>query len=155
MQKFSLGDQCFELWIRLLLTRDAIHRARANELRPFGITSRQAAIMLAVKAITGAPTPSEISRYILREPHSVSRLVAAMEKAGLVRKVNDRHRKNLVRIEITEKGDQAYEQSRKRESIYRIMSVLTEEEQQQLYAYLEKLLKKGLEEIGKKVIPFR
>ena len=56
-------------------------------------------------------------------------------------------RKNLVRVSMTEKGKQAYEQSTKRKSIHKVMSVLSEQERQQLLASLEKLRNRALKEI--------
>ena len=69
-----------------------------------------------------------------------------MEKQGLVKKVKDLDRKNLVRITLTEEGHQAYRESIKRESIHRIMSSLSEEERQQLKSSLLKLRDTALEE---------
>jgi len=114
----------------------------------YRITPEQAAILFIVQAIGEKATPAEISRWLFREPHSVSGLLARMEKQGLVRKVKDLERKNLVRVVITEEGQKAYQQSTKRESIHRIMSSLSEEDRQQLRSYLEVLQNKALEELG-------
>jgi len=76
-----------------------------------------------------------------------------MEREGLVRKVKDLDRKNLVRVAITEKGHQVYRQSTKIESIRKVLSSLSKEEQQQLMSYLETLRDKALEELGVKSKP--
>ena len=89
------------------------------------IFSIEAAVFFIVEVLVNKPTVSEIARWLLREPHSVSGLVTRMERRGLVKKVSDPHRKNLVRVTITEKGRQYYHQSTKRESIHGIMSSLT------------------------------
>ena len=104
-----------------------MYKARTRELFQYGITPAEAAVLVIVQAIGEKATPAEISRWLFREPHSISGLLARMEKQGLVRKVKDLDRKNLVRVVITEKGQQAYQQSTKRESIHRIMSSLSEE----------------------------
>ena len=71
-----------------------------------------------------------------------------MERKGLVRKVKDLRRKNLVRVVLTEKGHKAYKRAIKRELVHRVLSVLSEEEHQQLRACLQKLRDKAFEEIG-------
>jgi len=70
-----------------------------------------------------------------------------MEKRGLVRKRKDPDRKNLIRVDLTEKGKQAYEKSSGRESIHHIISALSKEEHQQLSLYLQKLRDRALEEL--------
>jgi DNA-binding MarR family transcriptional regulator len=62
-----------------------------------------------------------------------------MEKKGLITKVKDSDRKNMWRVALTEKGQNAYRQSVKRESIHAAMSSLSEKERLQLGSYLEKL----------------
>jgi len=64
-----------------------------------------------------------------------------------LRKTQDLDRKNLVRVSITEKGQQAYHKSTMRKSIRKIMSSLSEEERQQLRSYLEKLQNKAFKEL--------
>jgi DNA-binding MarR family transcriptional regulator len=73
-----------------------------------------------------------------------------MEKQGLVRRVKDLSRKNMVRVELTEKGHEACNRSAKRESMYKILSSLSDEERQQLCLYLRKLRDKALRLIQKK-----
>jgi len=154
MEDISREDPDYKLWLRLHQTRYAICRARAKELSVFGLTPVQAEVLFIVQAIGTGATPTEISRWIFREPHSVSRLVRQMEKAGLVRRSKDLGRKNMVRVSITEKGRQAYTHCIKRESIHNIMSVLSKAESQQLNLYLEKLLNKALATLGKEWLPF-
>jgi len=148
MEEFQHTDEDYNLWWLMLLMRRIMYKARARELFQYRITPEQAAILFIVQAIGEKATPAEISRWLFREPHSVSGLLARMEKQGLVRKVKDLERKNLVRVVITEEGQQAYQQSTKRESIHRIMSSLSEEDRQQLRSYLEVLQNKALEELG-------
>jgi len=73
--------------------------------------------LFVVQSTRERATPSEISRWLLREPHSTSGLITRMEKDGLVTKVDDLERKNMLRVAMTEKGREAYEKSTDRESI--------------------------------------
>ena len=82
---------------------DATLRARQKELDRYGISAAQAAVLFIIQAIGEKATPAEITRWLFREPHSVSGMLSRMEKQGLVRKVKDLDGKNLVRIAMTEK----------------------------------------------------
>jgi DNA-binding MarR family transcriptional regulator len=71
-----------------------------------------------------------------------------MEKQGLVRKVNDLDKKNMVRVYLTDEGQQVYRKAAKRESIREIMSCLSDEECRQLISSLRKLRNKALKKLG-------
>jgi len=142
------ADRDYELWWLIMHMRRAMHKARGKELSKYGITPEEAAVLFTIQAISHAATPAEISRWLLREPHSISGLLNRMQKEGLITKAKDLERKNLVRVAMTEKGRQAYSQSTKRESIHRILTALSEKECQQIRTCLEKLRNKALEELG-------
>lgn len=149
MEKSILDDFDYELWRLLFTTRRTILKAFQKELNQYGISARHAGILLAVQAIGDKATPVQIARWLFRERSSVCEILDRMEKQGLVRKVRDLGRKNLVRVSLTEKGREASYYASKRESIHRVMCVLSEEERQQLRYYLQMLRDKGLEEIAK------
>jgi len=141
-------DRDYELWVLLHQACDAMARARENELIPVGISRMQAAVLFIVKAIEGPATPAEISRWLFREPHTVSGLLERMEKQGLVRKVKDLERKNLIRVLFTETGEEAYQRSREMKVIRKILSCLSPKERDNLRAYVETLRNKALGELG-------
>lgn len=135
----------------LVLLEQACHIAqetRDRELSRFGITGEQAAVLFAVKAIGDKATPAEISRWTLRESQSTSAILDRMEKAGLVAKVKDLDRKNMVRIAMTEKGERAYRESMKRKSSQKLLSPLSEAERQELRSYLERVRNRALRVLG-------
>lgn len=140
-------DPDYELWVLLCQACDATRRARENEVREFGISMMQAAVLFIVKTIGERATPAEISRWLFREPHTVSGLLDRMEKQGLVRRLNNLERKNLVRVVITEKGEEVYQRSREMKVIGTILSCLSPKQRQNLRAYLETLRDKTLEEL--------
>lgn len=144
MENSSFTDQDFNLWRLLVETRDVILKVRAKELRQYNISTGESAALFIIQAIGDKATPAEISRWLVRERHSVSELVSRMEKEGLVRKEKDLDRRNLVRVVLTEKGYEAYRQTTKRKSIHKMMSSLSEEERQQLRSCLQKLRNKAL-----------
>ena len=141
-------DRDYELLVLLHQTCDAMLRARGNDLKQIGISRRQAAVLFIVKAVTVAATPAEVSRWLFREPHTVSELLNRMEKHGLVRKIKNLERKNMIRIVITEKGEQAYQRSREMKVIRKILSCVSPKERDNLRTYLKRLRDKALGEIG-------
>ena len=149
MKDFSSKDLDFDLWVLLRRTSHVVLKARDRELAKYGISAVQAAVLFLVRELGRDAIPAEISRQLLRDAHSVSGLLSRMEKDGLVRKVKDLDRKNLIRVELTEKGKQAYNESTKRESISGIMSSLPDKEQRQLMSYLRTVRDTALKELGK------
>ena len=148
-------DLDFKTWWLLYQTRDVISHIRNKELSQYGISIEQASILFIVKNLTDLKrksTPGEISKWVLREPHSVSKILTRMEKGGFVKKTSGfGKKKNEVHISLTEKGEQAYNYSLKRSSIYKVMSCFTKEECLQLSALLVKLRDKGLQDMTKKI----
>ena len=148
MKDTSVANEAYKLWVRLHQSTHAIQKARDRELRPLGISTMYAAVLFVVQANDSRATPAEISRWIFRERHTVIGVLNRMEKKGLIRRVRDLDRKNLVRIALTEKGRKAYDESMKTEEINRIISVLSKEECRQLDSGLDKVLNKALTDLG-------
>jgi MarR family transcriptional regulator, organic hydroperoxide resistance regulator len=145
---FSAQDEDQDLWLLLTHTRYAVFRAREKELQRYGVSPEQVSLLFTVQALGNKATPAALSRHILRQPHTVSALVDRMARRGLVKKVKDLDRKNLVRVVLTEKGQKTYELSTKRGPIHRIMSELSAKEKQEFKDYLVRLLAKARREIG-------
>jgi DNA-binding MarR family transcriptional regulator len=141
-------DQDYNLWVLMRQTRDAMTKAREKELEKYGISSIQAAVLFTVQAIGPEATPAEISRRLVREPHSVSGLLSRMEKQGLVKRVKDLPKRNMVRVVMTEKGEAAYDLSTKRITMHEIIAVLSEEEKRRLWDDLEKMRDRAMKLAG-------
>jgi len=82
-------------------------------------------------------TPAEISKQLLRAPSTTTELIDRMVDQGLVRKVQDLERKNMVRVEMTELGQNLYAKSVKVEYFSKIFSKLTPRRRHSLIAYLD------------------
>jgi DNA-binding MarR family transcriptional regulator len=70
-----------------------------------------------------------------------------MEKQGLVSRTRDSRRKNVSRIVLTDKGEQAFKRQKEVGAIARILSDLTPEESETVMIALEKLRQKAIEEM--------
>jgi DNA-binding MarR family transcriptional regulator len=125
-----------------------LFKAREKELSKLGVTAMEAAVLNIVRAIGSEATPAEISRWLLREPHSVSGLLNRMVKRGLIKKTKDLKWKNLIRVTITDKGKEAYEKSLSAVSVDNVVSALSADECEKLSSYLMKLRSRALEEIN-------
>lgn len=143
-----LSNPIYQLWVLLAQTRRALLRLRQIELNLYGISTKQSALMFTVEAITEKATIAEISRWLFLEPHGVSELVTRTERKGLVRRVRDLGNKRLVRVNLTKRGAEICNKSRKLESVTGIMSCLSENERQQLASYLYRVRDRALEEMG-------
>jgi len=154
-KKDITNDLSFKTWWLLHQSRDVMMRIRSKELSQYGISTEQAATLFAIKNLIDLKrksTPGEISKWTLREPHSVSKILARMEKEGFINKTSGLgKKKNEVHISLTEKGQQAYNNSLKRTSINEVMSCFSREECLQLNELLAKLRDKGLQDLTKRI----
>ena len=141
-------DKDYRLWVLLQQTSDILFEIRETELREDGLTAMHAAALLVIKTIGDKATPAEIARWMVRKPHSISGLLSRMEKAKLIKRTKDLHRKNLVRVSMTEKGEEAYRLAMKRKVLQKIISSLSAEQHKQLVSCLEVLRNSGLKEMG-------
>ena len=141
----------YEIWGLLSQVSDAMLKARGSELSPFGLTSVQAGVMYVVKVLQskGIPaTPSEISRWVVREPHTISTLLVRMQKHGLVTLARSSQGRPQVLVSLTEKGEDLYRgQTESRRVIPEILETLSPEERRQFRSFLERLRQRALEKL--------
>lgn len=154
MRKEALNDSNHKLCVLLWQTRDALFKARQNELRQFGVTISEASVLFFVSTIGPNITPMKISQWLFREPQSVSELINRMRKKGLVVKTKDLKKKNMVRISLTEKGKEIYKHTVKTRFVIKdILNCLSEEEKQQLWTLLDKVRNRAIEDLKLKHKP--
>jgi len=133
------------LWARLFMATKVVERAREIELSRVNVSLIQAMVLYALKITPEPLTPSKLARMLCREPHSMSALIDRMEAQGLVEKKHDLARKNLVRVVVTAKGDEAFQRQRSVNAVTNITSSLTKEEREALGTFVDKLRLKATE----------
>lgn len=139
----------YDTYVLLQRVTYMIRRAREYEVKQeLGITLAKTVAILAIKAADNPITPSELSRKIHREAHSVHELVNRMEKDGLVIKVKDPRWSRKVIIELTPKGEEINTRARNSSIIKKIFSSLSTKERKNFYSYVEKLRLKTLTEFA-------
>ena len=139
------------VWQMLARTDHIITKLRQKELRHYRMTMNEAVVLFTVLRLKRLATPATISRQLFWERHTVSEQLKGMEKKGLIRKVRDLGRQNRIRVEPTEKGLQAYRDSARRKSTRGIMSVLTRQEQAQLWSLLAKVRGRAIQKAGLRI----
>lgn len=140
-------DELYALWWKIIRTQRLVVKSRTKELfQKHQITGAEAAALFAIKVIGSEATPASISRFLLRTPHSIWSLLERMEREGCIKRVKDLERKNQVRVVLTAEGERIYRESSSRESIHKIMYVLSDKERRQLSSYLDKLQEAAIAE---------
>jgi DNA-binding MarR family transcriptional regulator len=145
---FSDGDKDHDLFQLFGRCYYLTKRARERELQRYHLTPEQVQVLFFVRIMKDRATPAEISRVVLRKPHTVSSLVDRMVKRGLLIKREHAKYRNRLRLQITEKGEEYYQLSAKRGPIRRILSTLDEEDRKVFRQLLEKISEKAADELG-------
>jgi DNA-binding MarR family transcriptional regulator len=127
-------------------TADRLHSAAIHLLRRLRVRDRESGVgpaqlsALSVLVFGGPRSLGELAEAEQVRPPTMSRIVAGLEREGLVRRhATDDGRR--VRLEASAKGTKILQQGRKRrvESLAKALSSLSEEEQQQLGELVELL----------------
>jgi DNA-binding MarR family transcriptional regulator len=137
--RIPIPDTDYELVRLTHVTREAINKLRQRELYQIGIHGRRSAILLTIDLLGDNATPNAIAELLFRRRHTISDLLTKMEVEGIIKKVYDLKKKNMVRVIFTEKGRRIMQQTHNRESIHTVMTVLSSAEQKQLHSILYKL----------------
>jgi len=138
------------LWHMMVTTNHVVGKARGKELRRYGLTKNDSLVLFAVLRLKGLATPASLSRETLWEPHTVSELLTSMETRGLIKKRRDLKRRNVIRVDASEKGLEAYRGSSRGKSTQDTLSALTKEEQLQLWTLLAKVRERAMQNLGLK-----
>ena len=143
MEEITARDS--SLYARLLLgrARHLMIKARTKELTPYHISPRQANVLFVLYNLGHKATLSELAKHTDREKNTLSIQLTRMERDGIVNKVRETPKSTLISFELTEKGIVTYNYAKKSKTIKQIMSVLSEEERQELIAILKKIINKA------------
>ncbi|MFC1970396.1 MarR family winged helix-turn-helix transcriptional regulator [Chloroflexota bacterium] len=139
MEPVSSGAQFFEIWSLLCRVERLVRKSRAAELRVHGLSGAETGVLHVVNDMYGEATAAEISRQLIKEPHTISSLLTRMIRKGLLTRKRDKNRRNILRISLTEKGNKAFNQALNADSLSKIMFDFSEEEIEGLKSFLQKL----------------
>lgn len=146
------SDEDFIIWALLNQAKDTLFKVRGNELNQYGISATESQVLFTINDIGGKVTPAAISRRVYREHNTVTALLGRMEKKGLIKKERDQERKNIWRIEMTEKGKEIFRRSAKMESIHAVISILSAREVKNMETYLRRIRDNALKQLTKESV---
>ena len=132
-------------WMRLFRTYKVLERAREVELAKADLSLAQAGVLYFLKDAKEPLTPSKLARLMYKEPHTISGLISRMEARGLVHKKKDLGRKNLVRVSLTKKGEEAFKRQLGKTAVMNVTSCLSKTDLDKLNVLSDKLRAKGVE----------
>jgi DNA-binding MarR family transcriptional regulator len=135
-------SQDSHMYARLLIgkVRHFMLKARQKELAPLHVTPEQAFILFILYNLGHKGTLGELAKHSGRAINTISKQLIIMEEDGLIKKVREIRKSNIVMVELTEKGIDIFKKSNVLMTDKRILSVLTEEERQLLILTMKKIL---------------
>jgi DNA-binding MarR family transcriptional regulator len=103
-----LTQQDFERLLEFRVTLRRFQRWSEDQARAAGLTHVQHQLLVAIKGHPESepPTIGDLAGYLLLRPHSAVELVDRAEAAGLVRRTPDRDDGRVVRVQLTEAGEE-------------------------------------------------
>jgi DNA-binding MarR family transcriptional regulator len=135
----------YRLYVVFKHTFEAIQRCREADLKKYDITPEQASALILLKNIGDKATPTEVSGWLFRKPHTVLNLLRRMQKQSLVDMTPDTRNKHIIRIKLTEKGYRVYCHVIQYTSAADTLGRLSKKEQQQLCSLLQFVKEKAME----------
>jgi MarR family transcriptional regulator, organic hydroperoxide resistance regulator len=133
----------YRLYVVFKHTFEAIQRCREADLKKYNITPEQATALILLNNIGEKATPTEVSGWLFRKPHTVLNLLRRMQKQGLVNMTPDSRNKHIIRIKLTAKGYKIYCHVIQYTSAADTLGSLSKEEQQQLWSLLQSVKEKA------------
>ena len=130
----------FALWLLICKVSHDIILLRQRELAQYDIPERQLHVLRTIQRIGPNPTLTEVAKQVERQVHVISKQVKRMEDDGLLNRVKNTPKKNVLRLELTEKGLELIKVADKSRSIDSIFSSLSDEDRQHLELTLDKIL---------------
>ena len=143
----DLNQEYYRLWVLLRQVGHLMTELRRADLLVYGMSPAQAATLRSTANLGKKATPAEISRWLMRKPHTITHLLNRMEEVGQIKKVKDLKRKNQIRIALTEKGEHDYDIIKNVEYPHPILGFLNNQEKQTMELFLDKIRTRLLEEL--------
>jgi len=132
-------------YLRYLIIRAGFFliRTRRLELARYHISPHQVYLLSILYTLGRGTTLKELSWQTDRKINTLSVNMTKMERLGLVKKVRPTPNSIHLSYELEEKGIETHLKCQKPKAIKEIMSVLSEEENQQLKLILGKIVNKA------------
>ena len=143
-------DSNYNLYLLLYLTQSALFDARYREIKGFGLTTMELALLTVVDGLGEKATPAEIARWMMRRRPTVSGLLDRMERNGLVERSAYRNSRKSKLVTMTDRGRKALDMANEKDVWRTIIGAMPDEDFRQLWSLLEKLKDAALAHPGEK-----
>ena len=145
--KFQFTNQRLTTWILCRQTYNLVFKCEDTVFAKAGLTTQKHAVLAAVNYIDDPVTVTEVAHWLDRNPNGISTLVDRMEKDGLVERARDLRDRRSVRLVMTRKGKDIFEQATISgwELVQEILSGLSDEDIRTLNSLFERMREKAFE----------
>jgi DNA-binding MarR family transcriptional regulator len=153
MYDYRFAGASLTAWAQLRHTWIAINKVAEVRLGKIGATPESIGILWACRDFPGPLRPAEIARLVFRAPHTVAGLLKRMEREGLVVRIPKKPGHPYTEVKLTPKGKKACAPAIEilKDVIAETMSVMSEEELEQLEELIRPLQLKALEMLNMKL----
>lgn len=155
MYDYEFAGTSLTAWAQLRHTWIAMNRIAEARLNDVDSTPESVAVLWACRDYPGPLHPAEIARLVFRAPHTVAGMLNRMEKEGYVKRIPKEPGHPFTEVRLTAKGEEACSPRIDilKDVIADTMSVLSEEELEQLQGLLRVLQLKALDMLHIKLKP--
>jgi DNA-binding MarR family transcriptional regulator len=109
---------------------------RKKELTKYHIAPRQLYVLHVIHALGSMATASTVAFEVDREVHVINKLLISLEKAGLIKRIKNTPKSQLLSLDLTPKGLDMIKINYQSKSIEDILNFLSKQD----YQYLESIL---------------
>ena len=140
MKTQKLSNSNLELWTILGKVRHSIFLVRQKELNQYNLSASHAYLLRIIIDLGSKATIFEVAKKVDRKISVISRQTARMEKDGLIKRIKQSPKKNILQLELTKKGLDMAKISYESKSLDILFSCLSSEDRQQMESSLNRLL---------------
>jgi DNA-binding MarR family transcriptional regulator/transposase len=130
----------YKLWQLFAYTYRLIDSTSGAIFRKYGLSLSTVAILSILYQTGQNFKPIEFARICRRKPNTITVILNKLEKRGLLKKTNDKYRKNAKRVSLTKKGQLVIQNVANNNLYHKIFAKLSEEKRQQFTDCLYDLL---------------
>ena len=155
MYDYTFAGIALTAWAQIRHTWIAMNKVADTRLGEIGSTQEHIAVLWACRDYPGPLHPAEIARLVFRTPHTVAALLNRMEKEGLIIRIPKTRGHPFTEVKLTDKGREACGPGIEilKDVIAEAMSVLSDEELEQLGKLIRVLQLKALDMLHMKLKP--
>jgi DNA-binding MarR family transcriptional regulator len=155
MYDYTFGTMSLTAWAQLRHTWIAMNKVAESRLLEVDSTPETVGVLWACRDYPGPLHPAEIARLVFRAPHTVAAMLNRLEEEKLIVRIPKKPGHPYTEVKLTTKGKEACSSRIDilKDVIAETMSVMTEEELNQLVELTRELQLKALDMLHIKLRP--